>query len=191
MDYTKLTKRRNVDTVLGIDVSTNSLAFCLYGRGGPIKWGEVTFSGANTFERLADARVKIAAIRSELKADMIVMESAVYVQNRRTVIQLAYAFGAVLSGLLYSKTQVEELTPTEWQFAIGNKTLNASEKKEIQDANPGKSKTWYSARYREERKMRTMRWVEQTYGIKCPSDNVSDAIGIASVGHSRFASPTK
>lgn len=181
-------KREGVETVLGIDASTNSLAFCLYGSGGPIKWGEIKFKGSSAFERLSYAQKYIYAMRNELKADLIVFESAVYVQNKKTVILLAYAFGAIVSALLQKGTQIEEIAPMTWQNAIGNKVLTKEEKAKIVAEHPGKSKAWYQNKNREFRKQRTMKWCADTYGITVESDNVSDAIAIASVAFDKFAS---
>lgn len=182
----KLVKRAGINTVLGIDASTKSVAFCLYGKDGPVHWGELNYQGSTVFERLADGQKKVIALSELFKADMVVIESAVFVQNKKTVIQLAYSFGAVLAGIVSTGTVVNELSPTEWQFAIGNKVLNKEEKSAVQEEFPGKSKTWYSGKYREIRKARTVQWVEDSYGILVESDDVSDAIAIAHVGYEKF-----
>ena len=184
MGLEKLNKK--VDTLLGIDVSTNSFAWCLFENGKPVRWGEIEFSGKNVFERLADGQAKVRAIKDTIKAEKVVFESAVYVQNKKTVILLAYAFGAIVAALLDSGATVEEISPLEWQPAIGNKPLTKQEKEVIQKEFPGKSDSVYKAKYREFRKQRTMQWVADTYGIVVDSDNVSDAIAIASVSYGKF-----
>lgn len=186
MGYADLTKKKDINTVLGIDASTNSVAFCVYNKTGPVQWGEIHFNGATAFERLADGQKKIHAIKDQLSTDMIVIESAIYVQNKKTVILLAYAFGAILSAIINKGTKVEELSPIQWQSAIGNKNLTKIEKENIRNHFPNKSESWYSAKNREFRKLRTTKWVSDTYGINVASDNVSDAIAIAHVGFSKF-----
>lgn len=176
-----------VDTVLGLDMSTNSFAFCVYGSDGPIRWGEIEYRGANVYERLSHAQSHISALRDDFKTDLIVFEGAIYVQNKRTVILMAYAIGAAVAALMSEGTRVEEISPQEWQNAIGNGVLKKAEKEVIQEANPGKSKTWYSAKFRDFRKKRTMDWVKRIYGISVDSDNVSDAIAIASVAHKKYS----
>lgn len=166
-------------TVLGVDASTNSFAFCLYGKDGPIKWGEVHFKGKNVFERLSDGQKKVLAMGDELKADLIVFESAVFVQNKKTVILLAYAFGAIVSALMATGAKISEASPLAWQNYIGNKPLTKPEKQAIIDKTPGKSKTWYSNANREFRKQRTMNWAKDQFGIEVDSDNISDAIGLS------------
>ena len=186
VDKIKTSEREGVKRVIGVDASTNSFAFCIYDHTGPVRWGEVNFKGSSVFERLAYAQQNISAMRSNLEADLIVFESAIYVQNKKTVILLAYAFGAIISALMTTGARVEQMNPLEWQNAIGNKVLSRDEKKAITDATPGKSKTWYSAKFRDFRKQRTMDWVSQTFGITVSSDNVSDAIALAHVAYQRY-----
>lgn len=188
MGLSKLSKR--VDTILGIDVSTNSFAWCLFANGQPVRWGEVQFKGKNVFERLSDGQNKVRGIKDTIKADKVVFESAVYVQNKKTVIMMAYAFGAIIAAILDSGSTVDEITPMEWQNAIGNKALTKVEKEAIKQATPGKSENWYKAEYRNVRKARTIKWVKDTYDINVESDNVSDAIAIASVSWGKYGKQT-
>ena len=188
MGLGKIKKVEGVNTVLGVDASTNSFAFCLYGKDGPIKWGEVKFKGGSVFERLAYGQKNIAAMKEHLQADLVVFESAIYVQNKKTVILLAYAFGAVISALINNGARIEEVSPMQWQNFIGNKALTKAEKEKIKNANPGKSASWYSDANRKFRKQRTMDWVRNEFGIHLDSDNVSDAVGVAHYGYKTFGS---
>lgn len=173
--------KKTYHKVMGIDASTNSLAYSIYIDGELDSWGEIFFKGKTAFERLHNAQKMVSAM-SDLFADvdLIVFESAVFVQNKKTVVTLAYAFGAIVSALMVSGADVQEIPPITWQYAIGNKPLNKDEKATIQKNNPGKSSSWYSNAYREARKRRTIDWVAKTYGVVVESDNVADAIG---VGH--------
>jgi hypothetical protein len=125
-------------------------------------------------------------MKDYLQADLVVFESAIYVQNKKTVILLAYAFGAVISALINNGAKIEEVSPLAWQNYIGNKPLTKAEKAAIEKDNPGKSKSWYQNKNREFRKQRTMDWAEAEYGIKVDSDNVSDAIGVAHYGYQKY-----
>jgi Holliday junction resolvasome RuvABC endonuclease subunit len=188
MGIGSLTKEaKEIRTVLGIDASTNSLAFCLYGADGPIKWGEIKFSGRTTWERLADGQSKMDEVR-DLSPDLIVFESAVFVQNKKTVVLLAYSFGALVAAIMGDGKSVEEIPPVTWQHAINNKPFTKDEKAAVAKENPGKSASWLSNKIREMRKQRTMDWVENNYGIKAENDNISDAIAIAYCGWKKFAS---
>lgn len=155
-------------------------------RDGPVRWGELNFKGSNVFERLAYAQRNVAAMKQHLAADLVVFEGAIYVQNKRTVILLAYAFGAVISALINDGAKVEEVSPMEWQNYIGNKALTKAEKQAIVDATPGRVASWYSDANRKYRKSRTMDWAQRTYGIKVSSDNVSDAVGVAHYARDKF-----
>lgn len=186
MSIGSLTVSKRIGTVLGIDASTNSFAYCWYGKDGPIEWGEIVFSGKTVWERLADGQAKVAALRGKFDFDVIVFESAVFVQNKKTVVLLAYSFGALVASIMQDGKNVEEIPPVTWQNAIGNKALNKAEKEKIKSDFPGKSVSWYSNKSREIRKQRTMTWVYNTYGIDVKSDNISDAIAIASVGYGKF-----
>ena len=163
---------------MGADCSTNTLAFGIFDDGKLVKWGEITFNGNTVFERLADGQAKVSALREQLDVDLVAIEGAVYVQNKKTVILLAYSFGAIISALVQSGARVVEVAPMTWQNAIGNKTLTRAEKDAIVDANPGKSKSWYSGAYRKFRKQRTADWVEKNLGPKIDNDNVTDAIAL-------------
>jgi len=189
MSLGKLMKdTEGVHTVLGVDASTNSFAFCLYDENGPVRWGEINFKGSSVFERLAYGQRYVAAMKDQLKADLVVFEGAIFVQNKKTVILLAYAFGAIVSALINNGAKVQEVSPMQWQNFIGNKVLTKAEKDKIKADNPGKSATWYSNKNREFRKSRTMKWVKETFGIDVASDNVSDAIGVAHYAYATYAS---
>lgn len=177
-------------TVLGVDASTNSFAFCLMDKDGPVRWGEIKFKGNTVFERLAYGQRQIAKMKKHLNADLVVFESAIYVQNKKTVILLAYAFGAIISALINNGSKVEEVSPLQWQNFLGNKALTKIEKQAIKDEFPGKSASWYSDKNRKFRKQRTMDWARDTYGIVVESDNVSDAIGVAHYARSKFLDST-
>ena len=53
--------------VLGIDASTNSIAFCLMENDIPIKWGKINLMGNDIYEKIYDAKVKMHSMLNELK----------------------------------------------------------------------------------------------------------------------------
>lgn len=178
-------KRANVKRIMGADCSTNTFAFGIFDDGVLVHWGEIKFTGTNVFERLADGQEKVRALRDIFNVDVVAIESAVYVQNKKTVILLAYAFGAIISALVQSGARVVEVAPMTWQNAIGNKTLTKAEKQAIMDATPGKSKSWYSNAFRDFRKARTARWVKENLGPEIDNDNVTDAIALGWVAYDK------
>ena len=167
--------------IMGIDASSNSFAYSIYQDQKLVEWGEIKFDGTSVFTRLHDGQRKLSSMSERLSVDLIVFESAVFVQNKKTVVLLAYVFGALISALMDSGADVKDIPPITWQNAIGNKALNKAEKLEIQKAHPGKSSSWYSNKYREERKDRTRQWVKKTYGLDIESDNITDAIAVGHV----------
>lgn len=167
--------------VIGIDASTNSLAFAIFENDKPIKCGEIFFEGPTVFDRLKDAKKKTRALVQSgvLKADYIAIESAVMVRSVSVAIDLAYVYGAILSELMDFNPQVHKVAPISWQSGIGNPNLKTSEKEAIKKANPGKSKSWYQNKGREMRKQRTLDIARQYFVIPSDSDNIGDAVGLA------------
>lgn len=180
MGIGQLTKVK-ASKVIGIDASTNSLAFAIFDDGKPIRCGEVTFSGSTVFDRLDDAKRKTKALVNSgvLVGDYIVIESAIMVRNIQTAIDLAYVYGAIIGELMALNPQVHKAFPITWQSSIGNPNLKKAEKEAIQKANPNKSKTWYQNEGRKMRKARTLAIARQYFSIPSDSDNVGDAVGLA------------
>lgn len=175
-----LTKKK-ANRVIGIDASTNSLAFAIFEDGKPVRCGEVNFVGATVFERLKDAKAKTKALVDSgvLKADYVAIESAIMVHNIQTAIDLAYVYGAIIGELMVNNPQVHKVAPISWQTGIGNPNLKKAEKEAIQTANPTKSKTWCQNEGRKMRKARTLDIARKHFSIPSNSDNVGDAVGLA------------
>lgn len=181
-----LLRKKTYNRILGIDASTNSIGFSVIENGKLINYGEIFFSGTSVFERLADAQKRIVADLSNVNPDLIVFESAIFVQNKQTVITLAYAFGAVVTALMKDGIDVLELPPITWQNHIGNKALTKDEKNKIKEAAPGRSDSWYSNQYREFRKQRTINWVKEKYDVEIESNNITDSIGVATTAWDKY-----
>lgn len=177
MSLAKLVNKRS-EKVLGVDASTNSIAFCLMDGKKPIKWGEITFDGGDIYQRILDAKRKIKAFKKELDTDFVVIEAAISVKSVHTGIKMAYVFGAIMGELLSDSMQVVEVHPITWQSYIGNKNFTKAEKLAVKNEFPGKSETWYKGKIRELRKSKTIRFAS-SLGVKTESDNVADATGIA------------
>lgn len=166
-------------TVLGIDASTNSVAFCLFANGYPIKWGKIEFQGADIFEKIVDAKIKIEAMLDYLKSDYIAMEGAVLVRSPDAVIKLSYVYGAVLAELMTTGAKVTTISPTAWQSKIGNKNPTKAEKQMLKAQFPGYADSWYKNKMRNIRKQRTADWAKAKFNITVTDFDVADAIGIA------------
>lgn len=166
-------------SVLGIDASTNSVAFCLFVNGYPFKWGKVEFVGADIFEKIVDAKIKMHAMLTELQSDYIAIEGAVLVRSPDAVIKLSYVYGAVIAELMTTGSKVTTISPTAWQAKIGNKNPTKAEKEAIRIKHPGYADSWYKNQLRNMRKQRTCDWVLSRFNIHVTDFDVADAIGIA------------
>lgn len=165
--------------VLGIDASTNSVAFCLMENDKPIKWGKIEFVGSDIYDKIYDAKVKMNAMLDELKADYIVVEGAVLVRSPDAVIKLSYVYGVVIAELMSTGAKVITISPTAWQAYIGNKNPTKDEKSAIRLANPGYADSWYKNKLRNMRKQRTVDYFNNKYGLSVDDFDVADSFGIA------------
>lgn len=176
--------------VLGIDCSTNSFAFAIFEDQSLAQWGEFSFGKGDIFHRMNNAnKVMTRLVKDGFfdGIDIVAFEGAIFVNNRRTVIDLAYVFGSVMAPLFAPGVKVESVPAIVWQKGTGNPPLTASEKADIVKQHPGKSKSWYANKNREFRKQRTKDNVKRLYGIDTPNDDVSDAIMIGTYVVERMA----
>ena len=165
--------------VLGIDASTNSVAFCLMENDIPLKWGKIEFTGADIFEKIHDAKNKMNAMLDELKADYIVVEGAILVRSPDAVIKLSYIYGVVIAELMSTGASVITISPSAWQAHIGNKNPTKDEKEAIRVLNPGYADSWYKNKLRNMRKQRTADYFNRKYGLNVVDFDVADSFGIA------------
>ena len=173
-------KKNKSNTVLGVDASTNSLAFCLLKNKKVVYYGEIFFEGSNIYERILDAKRKIAGVRSTglFNIDYMAIEAAVMVRSANTGLKMAYIFGAIIGEMLSDNVKVIEVHPITWQSFIGNKNFTKSQKEEVKKQYSGKSENWISNKIREIRKQKTNNFAK-IHNVNTDSDNVSDAFGIA------------
>lgn len=170
--------------IIGIDCSTNSLAFSIFEDGKLTYWGEIAFGKGDHLHRMNNANRVINGMLSQSQfqgIDRVVFEGAVFINNRQTVIDLAMAYGAAVAPFIKPGVQAESIAAITWQNKIGNKSWTKAEKAAVEKKFPGKSKSWYSSKLREMRKQRTMDWVKKEFGVKPANDNVADAIAIGAV----------
>jgi Holliday junction resolvasome RuvABC endonuclease subunit len=172
-------KKTKANRVLGIDASTNSIAFCLMENDTPLKWGKINLVGNDIYQKIYDAKVKTSAMLEELKADYIVVEGAVLVRSADAVIKLSYVYGVVIAELMSTGAEVITISPTAWQAYIGNKNPTKEEKVGIRLANPGYADSWYKNQLRNMRKQRTVDYFNKKYSISLDDFDVADSFGIA------------
>ena len=169
-------------TVMGIDCSTKSLAFCIFYNRRPTRWGKIQFEGATVFERLKDASQKVKALLDEFDVDFIAMEGAILANNKnvRVTIDLSLVYGAVLAQLLAGRAKVIHVTPLEWQRAVGNPPFSRAESAELKKDFPDRSASWYTNKKRSIRKQRTMDFINEKWPVmNITDDDVGDSCAIA------------
>jgi len=165
------------ETIMSIDASTNSVAFAIFKNKELVKFGKIKFSGNTTYEKVVDAARKISPyFKNHVVIDAIVIEHTVFMNSPKTQADLALVQGAILGAAGISV--VRSVAPITWQNFIGNKKLTTPEKTEIRLANPGKSDSWYKTFEREQRKLKTIRFVNVYYGKEINDNDVADAIAI-------------
>ena len=165
--------------VLGIDASTNSIAFCLLENNIPIKWGKINLNGNDIYEKIYDAKCKVFAMLDELKSDYIAVEGAILVKSADAVIKLSYVYGVVISELMSTGATVITVPPSAWQAHIGNKNPTKEEKATIRLKNPGYAESWYKTQLRNMRKQRTVEYFNKKYKLELDDFDVADSFGIA------------
>ena len=165
--------------VLGIDASTNSIAFCLMENDQPLKWGKIELVGSEIYDKIYDAKKKMALMLDELKSDYIVVEGAILVRSPDAVIKLSYVYGVVIAELMSTGAKVITISPTAWQAYIGNKNPTKEEKAAIRIKSPGYADSWYKNQIRNMRKQRTVDYFNNKYDLSLDDFDVADAFGIA------------
>lgn len=180
MDYSQLTKRK-AGRVIGIDCSTQSLAYAIFDDNKPVLCGEVQFKGSDIYERLNDARRKTQALvdTGVLVGDYIGIEAAIQGPSAQVTIKLSYVYGVVIGVLMQNKMEVVTVPPITWQTFIGNPNLKKAEKDKLREDSPDRKTSWYQNEGRKMRKQRTLDFAQGYFTIPTNSDNVGDAVGIA------------
>jgi Holliday junction resolvasome RuvABC endonuclease subunit len=171
--------KTKANRVLGIDASTNSIAFCLMEGDQPLKWGKINLVGSDIYDKIYDAKKKMALMLDELKSDYIVVEGAILVRSPDAVIKLSYVYGVVIAELMSTGAKVITISPTAWQAYIGNKNPTKFEKDKVRFENPGYADSWYKNQLRNMRKQRTVDYFNKKYGLSLEDFDVADAFGIA------------
>ena len=177
LSLAKLAKPK-AKNVLGVDLSTNSFAFCVF-NGSPIKWGKIKFSGTSIYDKIVDANKKSLALKNELNVDYICIESAIMVRSQDVAIKMAMVVGSVVSSLADKKDMIVTVPPSAWQPYIKNNNFTKAEKDALRLEYPSKSDEWYRNKSREIRKQRTMNFFNERFSLNISDNDVGDSMGIA------------
>ena len=165
-------------TIMSIDASTNSLAFAIFSDGKLEKFGKINFVGSVTYDKVVDAGAKIKAFFEHYAKgiDAIVIEHTVFMNSPKTAADLALVQGAILGAA--GVRRIRSVAPITWQNFIGNKKPSKQEIADFKTANPGRSDSWMKSQIREQRKQKTIHFIEVQYDKVVKDNDVADAIGI-------------
>jgi Holliday junction resolvasome RuvABC endonuclease subunit len=172
-------RKTKTSRVVGIDASTNSVAFCVMDNGIPVRYGKIELNGQDIYEKIYDAKNKVRAFKQELNADYIAVEGAILVRSPDAVIKLSYVYGVVIAELMEFGAKVVTVSPSSWQNYIGNKNMSKAEKDDFYSKNPGRKDSWYRTQLREARKQRTCDFINNKWGITIKDYDVADSIAIS------------
>jgi Holliday junction resolvasome RuvABC endonuclease subunit len=165
--------------ICSIDASTNSLAFAIFDDHKLTMFGKINFNGTDIYYKVGDAARKTGAVLEQFSFDAIAIEHTVYINSPKTMSELSMVQGALLgSAMSRGVSRVKSINPITWQTFIGNGKLSQQDRKEIVDANPGKSAAWYKKQERDLRKQKTIKFVNTYYDVNITDNDVADAVGI-------------
>jgi Holliday junction resolvasome RuvABC endonuclease subunit len=187
MSILDLIAKDEVSTVMGIDISTTSLAFSFFRDGNLTKWGKIYIDGEDPYARSADAYNKFNALCRSAAPSMVVAESSIYVNNNNVMKQLSMILGCVSASAVNAGSIVKEVPPITWQSYIGNKNFTKHEKEKFRSDNPEASDSKMKQILREERKQRTISFAKEKFGVVVEDNDVADAISIGLYGLENFA----
>ena len=168
------------ETILAIDASTNSLAYAIFTNKELVDYGKINFSGINTYAKVIDAAQKVMNFSAFNLQDMtigaVVIEHTVFMNSPKTAADLALVQGSLL-GTIGIPT-IRSVAPITWQNFIGNKKPSKEEIAKMKLDNPTKSDSWIKTQTREQRKQKTIHFVEVQYDKVINDNDIADAVGI-------------
>ena len=165
-----------MQTVMGVDLSTQSIAFSIFTGDGLKHYGKIYLQGETIYDRCGFISSQVRHLVEIYSPELIVIEAAVFVNNRQVVKKLSALVGAVAGVGVRSL----DVPPVTWQTHIGNPLLTNTEKAKIKKKAKSKTASATKKAFRQFRKSRTISIVNKLYDIDVDDDDVADAIG---VGH--------
>lgn len=169
-----------MSSFVSIDANTTSIAFAVWENDQLQHVGKLFWEGKTSYEKIADAAVKLAAAYPFVaKSATVVIEHTVFMNSPKTAADLALVQGAILAALSTAGVKsIKSINPIAWQTFIKNGRLTTPEKQVIRNQFPGKSDAWYKNKEREFRKQRTIDFVSKRYNRNVSDNDIADAIGI-------------
>lgn len=167
------------ETFVAIDASTNNIAYAVFKNKELVVYDKVKFTGTNVFQKISSAVIEVHNVFKYLNVQALVIERAVFINSPKTMSELSMVQGAILAGAALAGVKIFKGTnPIAWQTFIGNGKLTKDAKLLMRSKNPGKSESWYKNFEREQRKQKTISFVNINYDINIDDNDIADAIGI-------------
>jgi hypothetical protein len=168
------------ETILAIDASTNSLAYAIFTNKNLVDYGKINFSGINTYAKVIDAAQKVVEFSAfklqGMDVGAVVIEHTVFMNSPKTAADLALVQGSLLGTI--GIATIRSVAPITWQNFIGNKKPSKEEVAKMRLENPTKSDSWIKTQMREQRKQKTIHFVEVQYDKVINDNDIADAVGI-------------
>lgn len=177
---TFLSEVLDIGDFIAVDSSTTSIAFAYVHKNRIVRYGKMGFKGNGIYEKIKDISRKTEGLFAALPCESLVIEASFYSNNPKTSTNLALAQGAILgAAAVVCVKNIYSVPPIVWQKGIGNGPWTKDQKADLQSRFPGKSKSWYQNRMREERKQLTINLVNKNYNLSIDDNDVADALGLA------------
>lgn len=169
------------NSFIAIDSSTKSVAWAYVEKKELRAYGKYNLKDRLIADKLHECIKGFKELYHEHPTTRLIIESPFYGNNVKTVVNLAMIQG-VLIGTAKScgVREIMQVPPVTWQKAIGNQPLTKDEKQAIMDRYGAKSASWYTNKYREVRKQRTIDYVNDRFLLRLDDDDIADSVGIAS-----------
>jgi Holliday junction resolvasome RuvABC endonuclease subunit len=181
-----ISRNRGYDVVMGVDMSSTSLAFSVFSQKDLQQWGKVHIDGDDNFSKCGDIIKKFSGLCGLVKPDLVVFESSTYVNNNAVMKQLSMVFGAAAGVAVNSGASVRDVPPTTWQSYIGNPANSKKQKEKFAADNPEMSDSKLKVELRKARKQRNIDFVKENYSVIIEDDDVADAVCVGHYGVNRF-----
>lgn len=166
------------ENVLGVDTSTQAVAWTIIRDGEAYRWGKRNLESGE-FRRIGSAGEEIATVLNTYTTiDFVCIEDVPYINNNATFKKLSMVVGSCIAEITKRDIPVKVVPPITWQTFIGNGRFTKQEKADIRKRNPDASKYKLKKIRRKIRKQRSIDFAS-TIGVDTDDDDVADAAGVA------------
>lgn len=183
MELDDVINKKSAKRVIGIDPSTNSLAFAVVDRN---KKGKVFLNYKGKINFKGDPQsVKFRKISSWIERQYkdddtfnieCVIEQTIFIQNPQTSRLMAYITGYTWGRMIQAGIPVSDIGPMTWKSWLGYKKVTKAQKEQWKEEGLSEKDVKKKANF--ERKHRT-RLILEDKGIREEDDDIMDAVGIA------------